>query len=557
MALQLYINGVDLTSWLMTGSCTISRPLGGRATCALNLDDRQRGVAITLNMPVIVLDGATKYFAGVIRSIVTTAVPDGVHLNKRFAIRALDYHSIFDRRRTSYYTYSASPAWTLQDIALDLIERHADLEGVTAPGLPTGPTFLEPITVNYNSLTEAMNTLSNASTAYGEPFLWWVDFEKVLHFSQFTSNPAPFSLTDTSNNFFDIEMEDTLDNYRNVQHVRTEHQIDATFVQSFTGNGSRTTFHTHHAIRDTPTVTVNAVSKTIGEQGVNETGKDFYWRRDEDGVFNQDHAVLSGAQTLAVTYVPTPRNIATVDNPAGMALYGPFEAVDEQRNIPTFPEAMARAEGVLNQADEPPRKMRFKVRDPALEPGHRITINLTRFSVNAEFLVEDINYRWVHAKTDFLELSVRATSLERAAPAKTAWLERLVELSRIGSPITAILGVGRPRIRTVDLHNLAVGNDIAPRVTVFATGTARRFTGVLRTAISADLTVRVKRNGTAIITMTIPLATAVGVVVESTSFVSTPEPLADGDVISWDITASDGSANPNGVATCTLEWTAE
>ncbi len=556
MALSLYIAGVDRTEWLKAGSCTVSRPLGGRASCSAVLEDRGRGYTPTLNAEFIIYDGATKRFAGKIRSIVTRCHPDGAHLKKQYTLRVLDYASIFDRRRTSYYSYFASPPWTMQDIVLDLIERHADLEGVTAPGLPTGPSFLEPITANYNSLTEMFNKISAATASYGDQFLWNIDFDKVLSYSQFASNPAPFSLTDTSNNFLDFEIETTLDNYRNVQHVRTEHEIDAVFTQSFTGNGSRTTFHTHHAIRATPTVTVNGVSKTIGEQGVDETGKDFYWRRDEDGVFNQDHATLTGSQVLAVTYLPTPRNIATADDQAQMDLYGQFEAVDEQRNITDFDEAGVRAEGGIEQFGTVPTKIRFKTRAAGLEPGQRITINLTRHGINDEYLIEDLGFQWIPARSSFLFYTVRCTSLDKASPAKTSWMEKLVEMARIGSPPETILGVGRPRSRTLLLKDTAIGTDIADHVTVYADGVGRRIVGVLRLAITSDLTVRVKKNGTTLITLTIPDTTPIDTPVESTAFTDTPQAFADGEVLTWDVLASDGQVDAAGVAAFTLEWTA-
>jgi hypothetical protein len=106
--------------------------------------------------------------------------------------------------------------------------------------------------------------------------------------------------------------------------------------------------------------------------------------------------------------------------------------------------------------------------------------------------------------------------------------------------------------RTLLLKDTTVGNDIADHVTVYAAGTAQRIVGVLRKPITADLTVRVNLNGTALITITIPSATAIDTPVESTAFASTA--LADGDVLTWDVTASDGSQDKAGIASFTLEW---
>ncbi len=107
--------------------------------------------------------------------------------------------------------------------------------------------------------------------------------------------------------------------------------------------------------------------------------------------------------------------------------------------------------------------------------------------------------------------------------------------------------------RTLLVKDTTVGNDIADRVTAYASGTASRIVGVLRKPITASLTVRVNKNGTAFVTITIPSATAISVPVTQTTFAGSAAVL-DGDVFSWDITASDGSRDVAGIASFTLDW---
>ena len=120
---------------------------------------------------------------------------------------------------------------------------------------------------------------------------------------------------------------------------------------------------------------------------------------------------------------------------------------------------------------------------------------------------------------------------------------------------------GGPYQRTLLIKNSAVGDNIADVTTVWVDGTAARITGVLRTAIEADLVVRVRYNTpddpstiNELITLTIPAATAINTPVSSTDF--TPDSLALGDQVCllWDITASDGQADAGGVASVTLQW---
>ncbi len=108
--------------------------------------------------------------------------------------------------------------------------------------------------------------------------------------------------------------------------------------------------------------------------------------------------------------------------------------------------------------------------------------------------------------------------------------------------------------RTLLIKDTTVGTDIADRVTIYRDGTARKVEGVLRKAISADLAIAIRLNGQVLIAATIPLATAVGTVLIFTQFAARPQNLADGDVLSWDILASDGSDDAAGIASFTLLW---
>jgi hypothetical protein len=119
---------------------------------------------------------------------------------------------------------------------------------------------------------------------------------------------------------------------------------------------------------------------------------------------------------------------------------------------------------------------------------------------------------------------------------------------------TGPCGGGTLYHRTLLLKDTSAGSDIADHVTAYASGVALRAVGVLRLPIAADLVVRVNLNGSPMVTVTIPAATAVDtpVVVEAEEFEQTE--LADGDVFSWDVLASDGQIAGAGVASIWVGW---
>lgn len=105
--------------------------------------------------------------------------------------------------------------------------------------------------------------------------------------------------------------------------------------------------------------------------------------------------------------------------------------------------------------------------------------------------------------------------------------------------------------RTLLLKNTAVGDDVADHVDAQTDGTAVKFVGLLRKTITEDLKVRVKKQGVAFCTLTIPIATPVDTLVQTTAFTPTGA-VTEGDVFSWDVTGSDGQIDAAGVATFTL-----
>ena len=117
---------------------------------------------------------------------------------------------------------------------------------------------------------------------------------------------------------------------------------------------------------------------------------------------------------------------------------------------------------------------------------------------------------------------------------------------------------GGPYHRTLLLKNAPVGDNIADVVPVYVAGAAVRIIGVLRTAITADLTVRVRYKTVAdptiseLVSITIPSDTAINTPITETAFLTTA--LADLVLFFWDVTESDNQTDAGGVASFTLQW---
>lgn len=137
---------------------------------------------------------------------------------------------------------------------------------------------------------------------------------------------------------------------------------------------------------------------------------------------------------------------------------------------------------------------------------------------------------------------------------------QIVNISNYGTPDGTTITPEKQKQtfqRTLLLKDLTVGDDIADHVDVYGaskggTSTITRITAVLRRTIVADLTLRIKADDVEIGTFTVPLGTGINSVQTFTSFLHSSLP--DKAVLSWDVTASDGSIDAGGIASFTVEW---
>jgi len=103
-----------------------------------------------------------------------------------------------------------------------------------------------------------------------------------------------------------------------------------------------------------------------------------------------------------------------------------------------------------------------------------------------------------------------------------------------------------------NLSNLTTGTNVAPVFVVRSSGTPSELCLISKYVLSVDLGITVNKNGTSIATITWPSTSAVNTEIVQTL---TGITFAVGDVISVDITSSDGSINSTGIATLILSYT--
>jgi hypothetical protein len=218
----LDIDRTSTTGYLKQGSLNVTRQSEHRRSCELTLNVTANTYYPTVGQDLKVYDNSDALiFGGVIKRTVMRQDGGGNSADSPLAVTVTsDGYNSIAKRRTIYtfqeYKYAGEIAERLRHYVLN---DPAYNEGVAAAStvVEVGAWYDEYEIVTKN-LAEVFDGLAKDSG-----FQWYIDNDKVFHFEQDSSTigDAAHSLlsTGTFKDFFDVEVENSLDEYRNKQIV--------------------------------------------------------------------------------------------------------------------------------------------------------------------------------------------------------------------------------------------------------------------------------------------------------------------------------------------------
>jgi hypothetical protein len=453
MALTLDIAGVDRTSVLGALSANIKRSLNQRSTATFVIDPRTSGYAPVVGNSVEVASGANKIFGGFIHSIKKRVEPGTSAL--KWNVRCLDYSHICDRRIVSESFPASSPGpLDLKTIVTGIASRFLSGEGITTTNVAGGFSITVDLPFRNRSVTECFDRLSTLS---GWP--WFIDPDKDLHFGPFETSPvsaAPFGLTATSENWRDLVVEQSLEQFRNVQIVQTGWPIEVTIADSWQMYPAAQNvfwYPTTAALTEAPTVKVNGVAKTVGSitnpiQPYPGT-HDFYFLDPTDevdllfGVYVDDVNDWDENDTISIEYTSqivhhvTRTDQASIDARAAIeGGSGRHEAVEDQRDLTTGSALNAYGDGLLRRHKNLPTVVTFGTDTFGLEPGQNINIVYALLGLNGDFLIEEVRYHWMiggpASDPEFFRCKVKCSDQEVFGK-PTKFFDRVVSMARVSN----------------------------------------------------------------------------------------------------------------------------
>ncbi len=527
------------------------------------LDDLPRPV---VRQPVLFTVQGENLFGGTIDQVEGNNVP-GTTLAE-WKCDCISWDKVVYKRTTGEPTEtSGSPAvsnpasgvfvnMTVGDIMRYLVVNALGSEGLDFYALADGPV-IPTFTVSYASCGDTFDQLVKAGSDGTTILHWYTDAWKVIWLEDQGTTAAPWNISDADAGSLLADVKCTWDRseYVNRAIVRIGNEISDPIPYTFTGDGVTKTFQTQQPVAATPVITEDGVEVSVGVQGIN-TGSAWYWNQGSTAITQDPSGAPLAVGVVLVVNAPVFQNgiVQYLNGPAvdeSTALEsgtGYYESVIQQDGPATATDGITLASAIATQYGVIPRRLQIKTFRPGLKIGQFTHVTLAKFDLDSDFVIDTVT-----VTTD--ENVVLWTVTMVGSPFINWDYRATLATLRPGSGGAGASGFAGPSpqlfIRTIDIKDTTAGTNIAPNLTVQATGPGIKITGVLRRGITADLVVKVNVGGVALGTLTIPQATAVRVPV-STSIKN--KKLVENQVITFDVVAGDSQKDKNGVATLTIEW---
>ena len=427
----LSIAGTDRTAYFQINSLSIGDELNLRVAGSFRMLDPAGAYRPTEGQTVVITENGTKRFAGFIDTVTESKVQGSPALE--YEVGCVDYCSYCDR----HLVYAAYENMAVGNIVKDLISTWMAGEGVADTSVQTGPILAKAV-FDGVYVTEALNQLCTQAG-----YSWYIDFDKVMHFFERSTNAAPFNITDSSA-VFSVSIDKSRDQYRNRQHVRGADVLSDARTETFAGDGSRREFALSRPVGAAPTVKVNGASKTVGVGSV-DTGKDWYWNGGSNTIRQDDSAAPLGAgDVLSVSYRHFFPAFAVYESPSEISGRqsieggsGVYESVADDSSIDDSALLRAFGEALLRKFGTMPAPVKYSTDLAGLRSGQIQTIQLTPHGLNGQYLLEKVVGRDVDG------IWIRYEVFARSGEAIGGWVEFFKSLTKTGTRTVNAQGVVR------------------------------------------------------------------------------------------------------------------
>lgn len=374
MTISITINSVDKTSSVLSDTLRITDHINqqvNQATFTTATGYRPNiGEEIT-----ITADGVT-VFAGVIVKIKQSVQG----LRYTYDITCKDYTQYLDRLLVA----ERYENMTVEDIIADIITNYAS--GFTTANVACTQS-VDTITFNRITVTECIERLSELTN-----YSWYVDYSKDIHFFSKNTELAPFALTDEGDKhtWNSLNITEDLSKLRNRIYVIGGDIEGNTRTESYLADGEQLQFPLANKFARKPTVTVDSVAQTVGNDFVDDDGDyDCFWSYQEKNIRFKDATKPALDEQVDITGIPLYPIIVNVGDNISINTFGTYEYKIKDTTIQSQDQAIERARVELAAYADALEEGSFVTYESGLRSGQVITIDAA--GIQGEYLIQTVN----------------------------------------------------------------------------------------------------------------------------------------------------------------------
>lgn len=288
----------------------------------------------------------------------------------------------------------------------------ASTGGFTLQNTIRGTTKFTDVRVQYRKVTDIFSDLAKTQALF-----WYINVMRDIYLFQSTGTiAAPFSITDSSQNYSKLVIDPDITNLRNRVTVRGGEAAASTlYTQSVVADGAQTSFTLDYKPSNL-TMTVAGVSQTLGAEGFTDETTVQWIYNFENRIVRKTSSTTTPAASAAIvfTYYPYQPIRVRVTSPTSIAAMaaltggdGCYDApVINDTTISTFADARSRGQAELTQYANAVKTANFYTETDGLRVGQVISITDTTRGISAEsYLIQKIQMgqqyrdRWTYQVT--------------------------------------------------------------------------------------------------------------------------------------------------------------
>jgi hypothetical protein len=388
MNITLEINGIDRTSSVIWNSLEKSDVLNQKVDTLKFAVEKYGNLVFepVVGDTVELFDTGTTIYKGLILTV--RKITEG-HSVVRYMVDCVDNTHYLNRVLVAEsYTNT-----TIEAIIHDLIVAYAPAFTTTNV---SASIIVDSVKFNRISVSACLEKLASLSN-----YSWYVDYDNDIHFFEKNTEPAPFSLTDTSGNYIyeSLQIAEDLSQLRNRVFIQGGEAVGDPRTELFNGDGTKKFFKLANKFSQLPTVTVGGTPKTVGVDFLDQdTDFDVLWNYNETYI-KFTAAPPSGTNNIEVTGTPLYSILVQVEDATSIAEYGLSEFAKTDVTIKSKEEAFKFAVAELEAYSSKISEGSFVTYSPGLRSGQLITVNSAQRGINEDFLIQRVSFRMISQTT--------------------------------------------------------------------------------------------------------------------------------------------------------------